>query len=107
VLAGGPDRSTGRTLFDGAVAGGARASGRDIGGIAPGARADMIVLDGDHPLLHGRRSDALLDSWIFSGNANPVRDVYVGGRVVIRDGRHDREDAIGADFKRAINDLTD
>ncbi len=105
VLAGGPGRSTGRTLFDGACAGGARACGRDIGRIAPGARADFVVLDGGHPLLHGRRGDGLLDSWIFSGNANPVRDVYVGGRAVIRDGRHDREDEIGADFRRAIDDL--
>jgi len=107
VLAGGSDRSTGRTLFDGACVGGARACGRDIGRIAPGARADFVVLDGGHPLLHGRHGDALLDSWIFSGNASPVRDVYVGGRAVIRNGHHHQEEAIGADFLRVINDLSD
>nr|XP_061808142.1 formimidoylglutamate deiminase-like [Nerophis lumbriciformis] len=68
LLTGGRDRSTGRSLYQQALAGGAQACGRPIGRIAPGCRADLVVLDTDHPLLAGRRGDAWLDSWIFAGN---------------------------------------
>ena len=107
VLAGGAGRSTGRHLFDRVVAGGAQACGRRIGRLEPGYRADLIVLDTTHPLLHNRRHDALLDSWIFSGNANLVRDVYVGGKVVIQNGVHADEEAIAAAFREALDELED
>jgi formimidoylglutamate deiminase len=78
----------GRTLFDAALAGGAQASGRKIGAIAPGMRCDLVELDDTHPLLLGRSSDALLDAWLFSGQGNPVRSVACGGRMVVEAGRH-------------------
>ncbi len=99
VAAGRQARSTGRALLEGAWAGGARASGRRIGRLAPGYRADVVVLDAGHPSLVGRREDDLLDSWIFSGDESPVRDVLVGGRAVVRDGRHLRAEAIDAAFR--------
>ncbi len=107
VLAGGPDRSTGRTLYERALVGGARASGRKLGRIAPGSRADFVVLNTDHPVLYGRSGDALLDSWIFSGNAPLVRDVYVGGRRMIEDGRHADEDRINHNFRRTLDELAE
>lgn len=97
--------STGRRLFDGAVLGGARACGRPVGRIEPGCRADLITLDTDHPRLYGRAEDALLDSWIFSGNANLVRSVFVGGHQVVSDGVHRSQDTIAARFKTALDEL--
>ena len=94
--------STGETLYRAALVGGARASGRRIGGLAPGERADFVVLDPDAPALAERPSAALLDAFIFAGNANPVRDVFVGGRRVVADGRHPDEARIFAAFRRAI-----
>jgi formimidoylglutamate deiminase len=78
----------GARLWQAALAGGAQALGRKIGRLAPGHRADLIRLDADHPILAGRRGEVLLDSLVFSGNANPVQDVMVGGRWVVRDRRH-------------------
>jgi formimidoylglutamate deiminase len=95
----------GRNLFEGAVAGGAQASARKVGRIEPGYRADMVVLDTDHPLLFCRTGDDLLDSWIFSGNANLVRHVFVGGRQVVSDGHHPREEDISELFKQTMRDL--
>ena len=87
------------------MARGARALGRPIGALEAGARADLVVLDGAHALLTGREGDVLLDSLVFSGNANPVRDVMVGGRWVVREGRHAEEDPILADYRKAIAEL--
>jgi formimidoylglutamate deiminase len=105
VFADGPQRSTARQLLDHILAGGARACGRQIGRLEPGYRADFLVLDTDHPLLYGRRGDDLLDSWVFAGNANAVRDVYVGGVQVVADGVHAEEERIGARFRQVMSEL--
>ena len=102
VAAFGDAPSTGAGLWRAALAGGAQALGRPIGALEAGCRADIVVLDADHPLLAGRAGDVLLDSLVFSGNANVVRDVYVGGRRVVAEGRHTGEDAIAADYRAAI-----
>jgi formimidoylglutamate deiminase len=101
-LGGGSSASVGAFLYKAALAGGAAALARPIGTIAPGARADLVVLDGEHPQLYGRSGDTLLDALVFAGNANPVTDVMVGGRWVVQAGRHPREGAIAARFRRAI-----
>lgn len=106
VLAGREEHaSTGRRLFDGAVSGGARACGRNTGRIEPGCRADLITLDTDHPLLHGREGDVLLDSWIFSGNGSLVRDVFVGGRHLVSNRNHPLQDTIAGAFRNALDEL--
>ncbi len=102
ALAGGPERSTGRTLFDRALAGGVQALGQRLGRLAPGYRGDWLVLDENSALLAGRRGDALLDSWLFAGNRPCISDVVVGGRQVISDGRHAAEDAIGKRYRAAL-----
>ncbi len=104
-LSGGSNRSTGRNLFDIAVAGGAQACGHNSGAIKTGRRADFIVLDTTHPLLCEREDDEILDSWIFSGNANTVRDVYVGGVRVIENGHHADEEKIKQRFQSTIREL--
>ncbi len=104
-LSGGPNRSTGRNLFDAAAAGGAQACGHNSGAIEVGKRADFVVLDTSSPLLWERREDELLDSWIFSGNENSVRDVYVGGRLVIESGCHRDEAQIEQRFKSTMKAL--
>jgi len=105
VLADARGRSTARHLFEHVVAGGAQACGRSIGRLEAGYRADMIVLDTAHPLLYSRREDTLLDSWIFSGNANLIRDVYVGCKAVIQNGVHAHEEAIAARFRQSLDEL--
>ncbi|WP_425404027.1 formimidoylglutamate deiminase [Hwanghaeella sp.] len=99
------DPSTGGSLWRSAVAGGAKACGRPIAGIAEGERADLVVLDGKHADLTGRTGDAVTDTLIFSGGRDFVRDVMVGGVWAIRDGRHSQEDAAETDFRAALNRL--
>lgn len=99
---GGPERSTGRALLETVLQGGAQASGRPIGQIAAGNRADLIVLDTEHPLLCGRQDDEWLDSWIFSGNQPLVRDVLVGGTLQVENGRHRQRDVVAKEFQQAM-----
>jgi formiminoglutamate deiminase len=88
VLSGGPGASTGRALFDGALAGGARALAQATAGLQPGARADIVALDLDHPSLAGRRGDAVIDGWIFAAGSGAIDCVWAGGSKVVEGGRH-------------------
>ncbi len=103
---GGEGRShIGAGLYSAALSGGAQALGRMTGALAPGRRADLLVLDSKHPLLTGRSGDLLLDTLVFSGNRSLVRDVMIGGRWVVQDGRHAEEEAIAAAYRQALKAL--
>lgn len=99
--------SVGRTLWEGALRGGAQATGRRVGRIAPGCRADLIVLDADHPNLAGRGGDRLLDALVFAGNDRLVRDVMTGGQWRVRDGRHAMEEEAAARYTAVLERLLD
>ena len=86
--------------------GGARALGR-IDGNETDQQTDVIVLDREHPLLYGKPAGDILDSFIFSGNDNLIRDVMAGGKWVIRDGVHLREYEITTRYKKTIRELNE
>ena len=92
-----------RALYLAALAGGAAACGRDIGRIAPGARADLVILYPEAPALAELPSDRLLDALLFAGNANPVKHVMVGGCWRVRDARHLDREAIFGRYRRAVS----
>ena len=99
---GGVFAGAGGALLAHAWADGCRALGWEGGRVVVGRRADVVVLDAGHPALVGREGAAVLDSWIFSGSDNPVRDVMVGGEWVVRDGRHPREEVVAGAFREAV-----
>jgi len=106
VAAGRRDASTGTTLYNEALQGGGQAVAQGVGALAPGLRADLVVLDPEHPTLMGREKDTLLDAWIFSGNQSPVTHVMVGGEWVVREGRHLRRDEVRAAYRDTIRRLS-
>ena len=97
--------SVGETLWRAALQGGARAAGLPIGQLREGARADLVVLDDAAPQLAARSSDALMDSFLFAGNASLVRDVLVGGQWVVRDFHHRDEAGIAARYRSVVEQL--
>lgn len=97
--------SVGATLYDRALAGGAQALGRKCGRIDIGHRADFVVLDTDIPVMTGKLRDHILDTAIFAANRNPVRDVMAGGRWVVKNHVHKREEAILEKFRAAMTKL--
>ncbi|WP_340117106.1 formimidoylglutamate deiminase [Pelagibius sp. 7325] len=106
VLAGeGDAASVGHRLYQQALAGGAQALGRPIGALEVGRRADLVVLDPDHPAVATLPPERLLDAVVFAGNRNPVRDVMVGGRWVVTEGRHRDAEAVQAAYTTAVSQL--
>ena len=89
--------SVGDTLFAGVQASAASSTGFDA--------IDRIVLDAQAPILAGATPHDVLDRWLFSGNANVVRDVEVAGVRVVEDGRHREREAIAARYREAMKVL--
>jgi formimidoylglutamate deiminase len=97
VLASNEQAHVADRLFDASVLGGASASGRAVGVLEAGRRADFIVLDPDHPAIAGHAPDAWLSGVVFCEHGEtPVLDVSVGGKVVVEARRHrDEQEAFG------------
>ena len=95
-------------LHDACLKGGAQAmngtapSAARSGTLAVGCRADLVVLDGQHPLLAHVAGDDILGRWLFAGSDRLVRDVMVGGDWVVQDGRHPDEIEAGRAFAEAV-----
>jgi formimidoylglutamate deiminase len=105
VLASAAEPSCGSLLWRRACEGGARASGRHVGVLEVGARADVVVLDLNAPLFCGRHDEAIIDTFVFAAGPDAVRDVMVAGRWLVQEGRHYAETAVSAGYKRAIAKL--
>lgn len=98
-------QSIGAALWRTALAGGAQALGQPVGAIAVGRRADFLALDRTHPSLAGHAGDGLLDALIFAGGAAAIRHVMVGGRWVVREGRHPAEERVAENYRAALRRL--
>ncbi len=103
----GDQPMVGRTLYDAALVGGTQAMGQPIGELAVGKRADWLVLDGRDPYLATASGDAILNRWLFAGGDRQVRDVMVNGQWVVRQGRHEQEEASAQAFVEVLRQLLD
>lgn len=83
-----------------AVAGGAQASGRPIGGLAAGQQAEFVVI-GD-ALLDGLTPPQQLATHVFASHRRAtLREVWVGGIRRVQNGRHPAADVAAARFVAA------
>lgn len=105
VAATGARRNVGDFLWQVALQGGAQAAGRPVGELAPGKRADLLVLDSEHPNLAGIADADVLGTLVFCGNDNLVEHVIAGGRWVVRDREHFAQAAIARRYQETVADL--
>jgi formiminoglutamate deiminase len=104
VFAAKAGHSTGRALYEAALAGGAQIL-RSSSGLVPGAWLDLVSLNVADPDLAQRREDEVLDSWIFCGGRRLTDCVWRAGEKVVVNGRHRQRDLIEARYKRALKSL--
>ena len=79
------NHGTAREVFNAATLDGARALGRDdIGRLAPGAKADMVIVDFDR--LHIGPVDDPIKTLVYAASGSDIDTVIVDGRVVVEAG---------------------
>lgn len=89
-----------------ATAGGAKASGRPVAGLAVGQQADLVVLDAQHLALAGLKAPEMLSAHVFASHrTNAISEVWVGGAPCVRAGRHPQHDKAAAAFVAARSRL--
>jgi formimidoylglutamate deiminase len=99
-----PDVATSLTLA--AVEGGARASGRQIAGLAVGEQADFVVLDPQDIALQGLTAPDMLSAHIFASHrGSAIHAVWVAGRQRVAGGRHALHQHAAAGFVSARSEL--
>ena len=74
----------------------------ETGRLAVGALADLVTVGLDSVRLAGARPATLLESVVFAAGAPDVREVVVGGRRVVTDGRHTAMDHVPVALDSAI-----
>jgi formimidoylglutamate deiminase len=92
-------------LFACATEAGAASLGAPGGTLEVGLPADFFTVALDDPSIAGSDPEPLLSHIVFSAERTAVRDVAVGGKFVIRDGRHPLGEEIVRDFARLQRDL--
>ena len=85
-----------------AVAGGAQAAGRAVGGIVVGQQADMVVLDAQHVALRDLPAHSMLSAHVFgSHRTSAIDSLWVAGVRRVAGGQHVLHDAAAQAFVAA------
>lgn len=83
-----PGQSVAPALLRASTVHGARSLGLPVGELLPGRWADWVAYDLEDPHLTGADEHSLLEAILFSADSRAVREVMVGGQIVVENGRH-------------------
>lgn len=92
-------------LFDAATIHGATSIGAGSGLLQAGQPADFFTVDLDDPSIAGASPDDLLSNIVFSQARTAVRDVFVGGMPIVKDGKHAAQSEIVGNFAKVQQGL--
>jgi len=95
--------SVGQYLYSKAARDGAKAINQNTGSIDIGKRADLVVLNSEHPSLFNKSGSFVLDSAIFACSQLPVKDVFVAGKQVISSGQHLLDEDLLKNYRSVVN----
>jgi formimidoylglutamate deiminase len=88
-----------RMLYEAASKAGAKSLGQNAGELATGKPADFVVIDLDDLSVAGASPDTMLANIVFSAERTAVKEIYVGGRCAVTDGRHPMQESITEEFR--------
>jgi formimidoylglutamate deiminase len=86
-------------LFQCATVNGSRSINVPIASLASEEPVDFFTVDLNDPSIAGASEDDLLAHIVFSQSSTAVRDVVVGGKRIVADGRHAQQEEIVERFK--------
>lgn len=86
-------------LFRYATEGGANSLGLNTGRLQAGEMADFFTVDLNDPSIAGASAAELLPMIVFGLSRTAVRDVVVGGKQILRDGKHPAQQEIVAQYR--------
>jgi formimidoylglutamate deiminase len=87
-------------LFKTATANGAASIGADGGSLETGKPADFFTVDLNDISIAGADRESLLSHVVFALQRAAIREVFVSGEAVIRDGRHAEQEQIIQQFAK-------
>lgn len=85
-------------LMQAATAAGARSLGATGGALEPGRPADFLTVNLYDPSIAGAEPGALTGNLLFALERRAIREVWIGGRQVVANGRHPAHGPIVARF---------
>jgi formimidoylglutamate deiminase len=96
---------TGTRLLNAVWNSGEKVMGVPVGKIAAGYLADIVILDTDAADFAGKTASDILNTVVFCGNSNRIRDVMCRGQWVVKNFSHVNEGAISTAYLHAISRL--
>lgn len=106
LLATKQQPSVGQFLWQAALEGGRNVTAANIGHLAVGMQADLLVLDKKSSDLYANDEAFVLDSLIFASQKNMIHDVMVNGKWVIQEAKHIDENEASKAFTELLTSLT-
>src|SRR5579885_2076043 len=94
-----------RRLFQSATESGADSLGSPGGKLEAGRAADFFTIDLNDFSVAGAEASSLLDHVVFSLERTAIRDVFVGGKRLVEDGRHPAQEEVVRRFARIQRSL--
>jgi len=98
LLASAIQPSIGAFIWHKALIGGMNSTNSNVGELAVGKQADLLVLDNERLATFASNQQFILDSLLFASQTNMIRDVMVNGKWVIKNGIHADEKQCMQDF---------
>lgn len=103
LLATKEQPSVGQNLWTHTAKIGAQSTNSNVGELAIGKQADLLVLNENKLSLFAAKNAHVLDSLIFATQGNVINDVMVNGQWCVRNGQHPLEQEAAQAFTKLLN----
>jgi len=94
---------TGEYLYLNSLQGGLKAAGINAEpGFKEGDFLSGLVIDPEHPLIASTTPEWLLNTLVYSGNSQMIREVWVKGKKMVSEGKHLLSESLREKFQKLL-----